>query len=60
MKIFLKYHLGLSAITYLNLTYAIHAGKGPRDGFCMVMVCQVSLSVASLDASVSLLMDLAL
>ena len=45
-------------MTYL--TYAVHAGQGPRDGFCMVMVCQVFLSAASLDASFSLGMDLAL
>ena len=48
----------MATLTYL--TYAVHAGIGPRDGFCMVMVCQVFLSAASLDASVSLVMDVAL
>ena len=37
-------------LTYM--TYAVHVGGGPRDGFCMVTVSQVDLSVASLDASV--------
>ena len=45
-------------LTYL--TNAVHAGWRPRDGFCMVMVCQVGLSAAILDASVSLVMDLVL
>ena len=45
-------------LTYL--TYAVHAGGGPRDGFCMVTVSQVDLSVASLDASVRLVIDLVL
>ena len=45
-------------MTYL--TYAVHAGGGPRDGFCMVTVSQVDLSVASLDASVRLVIDLVL
>ncbi len=43
-----------------HLTYAVHAGRGPRDGFCMVMVCWVGLSGASIDASVSLVIDLVL
>ena len=35
-------------------------GDRPRDGFCMVRVSQVDLSVTSLDASVRLVIDLSL
>ena len=34
--------------------------QGPRDGFCLVTVSQVDLSVASLDTSVRLVIDLVL
>ena len=50
----------ISRKNLIDLPYAVHAGQGPRDGFCMVMVCQVFLSAARLDAYVSLVIDLAL
>ena len=31
------------------MTYVVHADGGPNDGFWMVKVSQVDLSVASLD-----------
>ena len=47
-------------ISHTYLAYAVHAGDGSSDGFSVVTVSQVDLSVASLDASVRLVIDLVL